>query len=438
MRKNKKLVLFFKEVRDILSFKSSLFLFLAVSFSLGYGFLSAVTLYSEASLSALNDKYYASGFEPVSGIFVPSLGAFLIIFSFFLPFAAIRLLVKEKENNTLAILLQVPFKGKDILKAKFFSLLLIVVFVIFFAVPAAVLWSLWGGHICFAELGLLCFGYFLCGALLSAVSLLFSALFRNSYAASAGVMAFVFISWLLDFGHDMNISPVIYAASNFTYTHMLSYFENGVLSVRAVGYFFFVSLFFLKMAVNFLERNFCRRDFLFFVFLAVAYLFLNGLNMNFDFSESKRSSFPEYCEKVFKEISDLDIDIYMSRSDSRVKDYENGFLRKLLMINGKVEVRFLKDDKRYGLFVYKGSAGAMETYSNSDEEIFPIIFSVCGKNFDKSLVVDREYSGYPLFVSKRERVVVLYLYFLFIPVIIVSKHLLFLYYRRRRVLCLKV
>ena len=70
--------------------------------------------------------------------------------------------------------------------------------------------------------------------------------------------------------------------------------------------------------------------------------------------------------------------------------------------------------KNYGLFVYKVNGKSEQTYSNSEEEIFPIIFGLAGVKINKNGEKE-SFPGYPLVTNKKQSAVILYVYFLFIP-----------------------
>ena len=82
-----------------------------------------------------------------------------------------------------------------------------------------------------------------------------------------------------------------------------------------------------------------------------------------------------------------------------------------------IKIKLIKDkslDQNYGLFIYKINDKEAATYSNSEEEISPLIFELAGiKNYDKS--ADKYFAGYPLVVKKNRLLIISYTYYLFIP-----------------------
>jgi hypothetical protein len=71
-----------------------------LSFLTGYSFIQAVTLFSQASRTALSYPDMASGMHPLAGIFVPTFGAYYLVETLLLPFVIIRLIGQDKQNGT--------------------------------------------------------------------------------------------------------------------------------------------------------------------------------------------------------------------------------------------------------------------------------------------------------------------------------------------------
>ena len=238
-------ILALKEIKDVfLSRTTALFLILT-SLIIGNSFVTAVDLYSKASKAAIDNPLYASGFEPTPGVFIPTFGGLFILFSLFLPFVIIPLISNEKRNNTLSILTQLWFSFKSILVTKVIASLLFVLFILVLTMPSFIVWKLYGGHIAYGESFTLAFGYLLYGLLIISVSFCFASLFENTANAAIFSVAIIIASWVIDFAMNTNASSIFSFLSGYTLTKTLKCFENGVLSLRAILYFIFLSIFFL-------------------------------------------------------------------------------------------------------------------------------------------------------------------------------------------------
>ncbi len=413
-------VLILKEIKDTFFTKTALLFLLLASFIIGYGFLTAVELYTEQSMAAVNNPLYAKGFEPVPGVFGPTYGGLFVLFSLFLPFVIIPLLSLEKEHGTIAVLTQLSFSFKDILAAKITGSFLFLLFVMALTIPCLFLWKIYGGHIPPGELSVLISGYLLYGMFVVSVSFFSASLFDNAANASIFSIFLIILSWVIDFGKNMNVSSFLSLVSGWTVTRALKYFENGIISFTAVMYFVIIcSLFFILAFI--LLRFDLKTKWKFIsvtVILSILALFIIfHVTLNADVTESHRNSFSPAVTRMIKQVFHLEIDVYMKKKDSRFIDYERSFLKKLVLIRNDVKVKMMTGDnlkKNYGLFVYKVNGKSDKTYSNSEEEIFPIIFKLAGISIADGSC-EKSFPGYPL-VVKKNLYIIEYIYYLFIPI----------------------
>lgn len=418
-------VLITKEIKDLFFSKTALLVSLLVSFILGYSFYLAVTLYSNASISALNNPLYARGFEPVPGVFVPTYGGLFIIFTLFLPFLFIPIIGLEKRYNTIMILVQLSFNLGRILTSKIFAAIFFLLLILILSIPSIIIWNLWGGHVPYGELSLLALGYLMYALLVLSISMFSSSLLDNTASASILAVVLLISSWLIDFGKEMNLSPILLSMSEWTFTRNLKYFEEGIFSLRALLYFIFLASGLLVATYLLLRFDLKKRWRWLIILLGIIVfaLFLSSkIYTNRDSTESFRNSFAPNVVKALKNLPNLEIDAYLERTDSRFKDYEKSFLQKLYLIRGDIKIKMMKGDalkNNYGLFVYMVSGKSGKTFSNSEEEIFSILFPLAGIKLDRSENA-KEYPGYPLVTTGKQQSVVLYIYFLLIPLGLVA------------------
>lgn len=420
-------ILLVKEIRDIFFTKTGLLFLMLVSFITGYSFLTAVELYSEQSLSAVNNPLYARGFEPVPGVFVPTYGGLFVLFSLFLPFVIIPLLSLEKQNGTLAVLIQLPYSFKDILIAKISAAFFFLLMTILLTLPCFILWQLYGGHIPFNELFVLISGYLLYGLFVVSVSFFAAALFESTANASIFSILLIVLSWVIDFGKNMDVSTFLTSLSEWTVTRNLKYFEQGILSFTASMYFVLLCSFFFILAYILLRFDLRIKSKLKRLFATVV-LFLLALfisfqsSLNTDMTESHRHLFSPAVTKALQEIPDLEIDVYMKKSDSRFKDYQNKFLNKLLLVRNDIKIRMMTGrelNKNYGLFIYQVNGRQGKTYSNSEKEIFPIIFKLAGVSVGQDNG-QQVFPGYPLVIKKEQLTIIQSVFYLVIPLTLIS------------------
>src|SRR5438067_1283452 len=107
-----------KEVWEIVSGRALWTLLLILSPLVGYSFVQAVVLYSEASSAARDAPALASGLSPLDGVLVPSFGALYLAVTLLFPFVAIRVLGREKETGALRLSVQLPYRSATLIAAK--------------------------------------------------------------------------------------------------------------------------------------------------------------------------------------------------------------------------------------------------------------------------------------------------------------------------------
>ncbi len=398
-----KRTIFFKEIKELLRSKTTVFYFIILSTLLAYSFYTAVDLYSKASLTAIKNPIYATGFEPVQGVFKPSLGAIFIMFSMLSPFVFTLPISKEKRGKTIYLLLQLKNTPLNIFLAKYFSGVFIVFLSLFFVVPEVFFWKLFGGHIPSVELALILLGYFLFGLTILSFSYLSSSIFESKTTSVMVAFAFSISSWFIDFGKEMYIHPVFEKLSQWTLTSRLDEFEKGILSTGAVSYFILLSFSFTFVAYIFFSpdlRGKIKKAFLIIVLFAIVLPLLLP-DFLFDLSESGKNSFSREKVEFLKSIPELKIKVFLEPTDSRYRDYENDFLRKLKVSGKKFTLEFGKGkelEKRYGEFLYSISDKSEVTYSTNEYEIFKVFEKLSGKKLKKEKK-EKTFKGYPLVVK---------------------------------------
>ncbi len=422
-----------KELKDFFRSRLSVIYFSLLFVIIVYSFYSAVDLYSKASINAINNPIYASGFEPVSGVFVPTFGGFFLILSLLLPFIFVQFINKEKKYNTMVLISQFPLSLSKIYLIKLLAGILIVIISIVSFIPLLYIWLSIGGHISFNELLLLISGYFLYSLFVIGVSFFSISIFKTSAQASIFSLSIIVFSWFVDFGKEMNISSIIKHLSGFTVTFHLKRFEDSILSLQSILYF--ILLFSLFSSIGYLFFDFSRRRktkrlIALLIIHLILIIGIFGFDIRYDLSESHKNSFSESKNDFLREIPELRIKVFLRPTDSRYKDYENDFLKKLKMVKSDVEIIFAKSDElrsNYGVFEYELNEKKQRTYSNSEEEIFMILEELYNKKIkrkDKEII----FKGYPLVVQGHWYYSLYIIYLLFLPFCV-----LFIYFRLNKI-----
>ncbi len=417
--------LLLKEIKDFFKSKTILIYFLLLFGIMAYSFYSAIDLYSKASVAAIDNPLYAAGFEPGVGVFVPTLGGFFIVLSLILPFLLIQSINNEKRYNTLPLIAQFPHSLSSIFTIKILSAIIIILVSILFILPLLFFWRSYGGHIPWQEFILLLFGYFLYALFILAVSFFSASIFQTSAQASIFTIAFIMLSWFIDFGKEMNISPFIKKLSSWTITRQLKFFEDGILSVQSILYFMILFSFFAFLSYlffNFSIKNKTKKVLIIIIIHLFLLLFISTIKTKYDITESKRNSFSPVQNSFLKKLPEIKIKVYLEPTDSRYKDYENDFLKKLKLVKSDIKIIFAKGKElknSYGIFKYTINGKTMKTYSNSEEEIFMIFKDLSGLKMKKE-DMKNNFKGYPLVIKNRQSTPFIIIYLILFPLMIFS------------------
>ena len=111
-------VVFAHEMRRLLTGRAWWTMVLLLSPLVGFGYVAAVRLFSEASRTALRFPDLARGMTPLDGVLVPTLGAFYLATTLLFPFVAIRVIGADKESGALKLALQWPLSHGALLAVK--------------------------------------------------------------------------------------------------------------------------------------------------------------------------------------------------------------------------------------------------------------------------------------------------------------------------------
>ncbi len=374
-------------------------LLIIASFIIGSSFSTSLDLYSSASTSAMDDPLYAKEFDPFQGIFVPTIGSLYLVFTLILPFVIVPLISDEFEKNSIIMLFNM-YNRRQIILSKFLIAFLYVLIIVSFTLPAVCLFLIIGGHFPLTEYLLIVLGYILYGCIIIGLSFFITTVFKSKTVSTMISIGVLILPWIVGFLRDYSQSRVLDILDYLSFARLLKPFEQGILSFYSLIVMVVWIIIFILLSIFIIEfYNKNRFHKVFAVLLALfVFLILFRFDKKIDITESKRNSFPPSVSSVLRDIRNLEIEIHLNKYDSRFIDYNNDFLKRLLIVNPKVKVEY-KDDENYGIFVYKryynGSVRADTTYSNSREEAFDIISSLYGVKIEDT----DDYVGYPMIIS---------------------------------------
>jgi hypothetical protein len=383
-----------------------------LSLLVGYSFIQAVSLFSQASKTALTYPELAAGMNPLEGIFVPTFGAYYLIETLLLPFVILRLVGQDKQNGTLKLLLQLPLSTFALNGVKLAATLVFLLLLLLPAVSVTVNWLLLGGTIYYPALLTL-----LAGHLLYCLAIVCIAMFATAVSQSLPTAAMICLSvtlgcWVLDFTvtGDQGWQGLLAA---WSLTSLLRQFENGLLSSVAVASFLILSLLFFTAASLWLHPGQGLVHKIRSLLAAAAVLVLlavtaNQLPVYLDVTENRQHSFNPADVRALQQMRQpLTITVHLSPEDGRFYDLEHGVLTKLKRVvpdlridlaeTGSTGLFAASDSDTYGLIEYEYGGKHKQSYSNSPLEILPLLHELAGQQVIPDRIQNQ--GGHPLLAN---------------------------------------
>ena len=403
-------VLLQHEIRSVLASKALWTMLLVLSPLVGYSFIQAASLFSEASKSALEFPELRRGMTPLDGVLVPTLGSLYLAITLLFPFVAIRVVGQDKQSGAAKLAEQYPLGPGILLTVKTLAVGFAWCLATIPALSATAIWATAGGHIHLPELINLLAGHALYGFAVTGIAF-FAAAVADSVATAAIVaLAFTLGFWVLDFAAGSSPLAWVQIASQFSLTALLRQFEHGLFGLPETLKTITLGLAMITAAALWLPggRRLSRKILGGLCVVAVAGLLLavsGQAGVYHDFSEDRRNSFSAADEAALARMPQgLVITLNLSLDDSRLKDIETNVLSKLRRQVSGLDIRFgdagrvglfgSSGDDRYGLITYEYLGQRAESRSSDPREILSIIHGLAG-----ATVLAEEmaaYPGYPL------------------------------------------
>jgi ABC-2 type transport system permease protein len=406
------LAVFGRELRNLLAARALWLMLLVLCPLVGYGFIQAVTLFSEASRSALQFPELARGMSPLDGILVPTFGAFYLAMTLLFPFVAIRAVAQEKQNGALKLVLQLPLGVPALIGWKVLAVGAVWLLALLPALSAVLIWRLLGGHVYGPELANLLLGHALYGLVITNIAFFAAAVAESPATAAIVTLAFTIGFWVLDFAAGSGPGWLVRFAP-LSLTATLRAFERGLFSVPQAIQSLVLAAALLAATILWLPTGVSRRHKGWYSTAVVAASILVVLAAGqarwyIDAAEDRRNSFNPADEAALRQMTlPLAVTLYLSPEDSRAREMESNVLAKLRRVVPRLEIRYgpvskiglfgAPSDDRYGLVIYEYQGKRDESRSSSEPEILPLLHGLAGRKVTP--VELPTYPGYPLGVS---------------------------------------
>ena len=401
-----------KELAEIVSSRALWTMLLLVCPLVGYSFIQAVSLYSEASAAALQSPVLATSLSPLDGILVPTFGSFYVAVTLLFPFVAFRVLGQEKESGALRLLVQLPYRSSTLIFVKLGAVLAAWALVSIPALSALTIWAILGGHLAPFETLNLLFGHLLYGLLVGAIALFAATISESSATAAIITLAVTIGSWVLDFTLAGRSGLSAWVAQ-LSLTQTLRTFEQGLLSAGLVlgitavicGLAAFASVWLppgTPLRAKFIRSVPC-------LLVTVAALAIAAqTRKSVDVAEDRRNSFSPADQRLLATLRlPLVVTVNLAPEDPRYVDLQRNVLAKLerampnvsvILAGSRRDFSSKSPDNTYGEIEYVYGNRSDVSRSTSPREILPLLYALAGTQ-PRAPAPGAEYPGYPLVAS---------------------------------------
>ena len=401
-------ILLRQELRVLLCSPALWGMLIILSVLTGYSFIQAVNLFSQASRTALAYPALAGGMNPLEGVFVPTFGAYYLVETLLLPFVIIRLIGQDKQNGTLKLLLQLPLSPFSLNGLKFMAMAAIWLLILLPGLSVFIIWHCLGGAVYLPEIICLGLGHTLYTLTIVSIAMFATTISDSLPTAAMLCLAATLGSWVLDFAAGSG--GWLASLGIWSFTTQLRQFENGLLSTNSIVYFLGLSLLFFISAAIWIQpgRSLLHKLKALFCATVVLLIVVAGVMQApkfLDVSVNHKHSFNPADTRALQQMQKpLKITIHLTQEDGRLYDFEHEILAKLRRIVPHLQVVFAKiqaaglfgaaENDNYGLIEYDYAGKHEQSYSNSTQEVLPLLHALAGQKVKPDKFQD--YTGHPL------------------------------------------
>ena len=254
-----------------------------------------------------------SGYAGLDTLFVLSPWIFL----FLVPAVTMRLLSEERRSGTMELLWSRPLSDGAVIYGKFLAsvalvllaLLPCIVFVISVWILGETPGNLDRGATAGSFIGLL-----LLAAVYSAIGLFASSLTENQVIAfiTAAVLSFIMFTGFDSLSLVPGLSSIGEQVSALGINEHYKSISRGVLDIRDVAYFVFVTVLFNEAARMTLRRSSLKKPLAITAAVGVACILISLVHIRVDLTEDRRFTLADPTKKILKELDrDVQVDVFL-------------------------------------------------------------------------------------------------------------------------------
>jgi len=410
-----------KEWRELVASRSWWVMLAVMGPLVGFGFISAVRTYGEAS--GLNGTAIGVGeaFSPLVGIWAPTFSACELAAAFLLPFVAIRLVAGDRQSGALKLELQhvMPAIGRVGTKA----LVLVGGWAIASAAPATAvaLWWTYGGSIYAPELAGVMAGHLLNAGLTIALAAAAASATDHPSTAAIVTLTATVGTWVVNFVAAVH-GGVWERIARYTPTAMVAEFQHGLIRLEVVLAALTLIAAGLALAAIWVQLGVAvkRRAIESMAVAAATALVLAAcmrVTASWDVSEARANSFAREDEAALARIpGPLTIEVHLAPEDPRRVDLEHRALSKLRRVRPDVRVRYVsatsiglfeQTSEGYGEIRYELGGRTAVSRSTTAEAVLETIYELAGATPPVESE-DSVFRGHPLTATTKGAAVVFY------------------------------
>jgi ABC-type transport system involved in multi-copper enzyme maturation permease subunit len=397
-----------KELRELAASRAYWLVLLVTGALVGHAFMDACSLYAEASGAGGGPAALSQGLDPLTGIVVPTMGAYDLVSTLLFPFVVIRVFASERDSGALALMLQSPARFSTIIACKAIALCIgwLVAFVP--GVVALEWWHVMGGHLYMPEVWTVIAGHVLRGVLTIGIGAAAGALAANAASAAIVALSVTLGAWAIDYAAAAK-GGWFRVLAEYTPESALRVFEQGELRVSVVLVMIAIGIAGLAVAWQWLRVGLPasrRLGGVVGVLAALALVVLPAVRVrgSHDLSEDRRNSFAAPDERALRAIkAPLAITVNLAAEDPRLADLERGVFAKLRRTLPEVTIEYAARGRsglfegagaHYGEVWYAINGKRVMSRSATEEIVLEAIYEAAGVS-PPTPVAEASYPGYP-------------------------------------------
>jgi hypothetical protein len=372
--------------------------------------------------------------DPLAGIVRPTLGGVGLATVLLGPLVAARTLAMEKERRTYGALCLATGSVARVVAGKAAAAALACGLLLVAPIGLFVAYRLAGGHVDWTETMVAIAGELLRALVILGASIAGAAWTRTLAQAVAVGIAVSLTSWAIEAADGFAALAWLGGASTWSIERQLVPFGRGLVAVGPLLWLLLAAATGLGLACvgGSFTRGAIEKAIAALATIAIgamAMTWASGIRRSYDWTEERRASLPPAVVDSLRAIrGPIELDVYLDRDDSRLRQAESDTFQKLRLARSDVAIRMPLDrregpaeaerDEAYGRIVVRAGDGVRETRSTSRRELTTLILEAAGRDLPDW--TQPSYQGFPAVVEGARRAWLVALAYLGFPLALLA------------------